>query len=310
MINKNTQQVDLISVCVCTYKRPEMLTSALNALISQKKSESYFFEIIIVDNDFMRSSENTVNEFKNCTSLEIKYDCEPEQNIALARNRAVTNANGNLIAFIDDDEVPIKNWLCELYNTLKRNDADGVLGPVLPYYSDEAPEWIKKCNIIERKRFKTGTLIKSSRDTRTGNVLLVHSLFPEDKVWFDPAFGKTGGEDVDFFKRHLKTGREFVWCDEALAYETIPQDRWKCVYYIKRYFRAGTINGERIAKQNYLVTVRNFFKSMLGVIYWLAKFFFCLPLGKHVWFKAVLKISYFCGGVLSSFGISFLRERD
>ena len=36
----------------------------------------------------------------------VKYCVEPRQNIALARNKALQNAEGDLIAFIDDDEFP------------------------------------------------------------------------------------------------------------------------------------------------------------------------------------------------------------
>ena len=34
-----------------------------------------------------------------------------KQNIALARNKAIENAKGDFIAFIDDDEFPLDQWL-------------------------------------------------------------------------------------------------------------------------------------------------------------------------------------------------------
>ena len=50
----------------------------------------------------------------------ISYDVEPEQNIALARNRAIGNASGEYVALIDDDEFPDKQWLLTLYEAIDR----------------------------------------------------------------------------------------------------------------------------------------------------------------------------------------------
>lgn len=124
---------DHISVCICTFKRPDMLAKALEGVISLKASE-FSYEVVVVDNDSRRSAEDTVRRFQSTNELKIIYDCEPEQNIALARNRAIRNATGNFIAFIDDDEYPVKDWLARLYHTMKECRADGALGPVIPFF--------------------------------------------------------------------------------------------------------------------------------------------------------------------------------
>ena len=43
--------------------------------------------------------------------MAVAYRVEPQQNIALARNAAITHATGDFIAFFDDDQLPIKQWL-------------------------------------------------------------------------------------------------------------------------------------------------------------------------------------------------------
>ena len=154
-------KLDHISVCICTFKRPEMLTQTLDGVTSQVTESVFSYEVVVVDNDSRRSAEDTVRRFQSTNELKISYDCEPEQNIALTRNRVIHNATGNFIAFIDDDEYPVKDWLFRLYHTITEYSADGVLGPVLPFFPPEVPQWLKKGNIFDRRRFRTGTRLRA-----------------------------------------------------------------------------------------------------------------------------------------------------
>ncbi|MCK5245101.1 MAG: glycosyltransferase family 2 protein, partial [Desulfobacterales bacterium] len=254
---------DHISVCICTYKRPEMLTRALDGVASQVTASAFSFEVVVVDNDSQRSAEDTVRLFQSSNELRIIYDCEPEQNIALARNRAIRNAMGNLIAFIDDDEYTVKDWLAWLYHTMKEYNADGALGPVLPFFPPGAPKWLKDGRFCERKRLSTGSLI-STRDMRTGNILFHRHIFEKGDMWFDPVRGRTGGEDGEFLGRQMKKGRRFVWCDEALVFETVPEERWHASFYRKKYFRIGILAGERHRRAQSISLVTKACALLLG----------------------------------------------
>src|SRR5687767_2600801 len=94
-----------ITVCICTFKRPEMLGRLLQALAAQDTAGKFAYSIVVADNDAGKSGEAVARQYA------VTYCVEPEQNIALARNRAIANATGNYIAFIDDDEFPEKDWL-------------------------------------------------------------------------------------------------------------------------------------------------------------------------------------------------------
>jgi glycosyltransferase involved in cell wall biosynthesis len=108
---------DRISVCICTFRRPDMLARLLDALAEQRVDSSFSFDIVVVDNDSERSAESTVRSFQLRRNIETLYDCEPVRNISMTRNRAIRNAAGNLIAFIDDDEAPVQGWLAELHRS-------------------------------------------------------------------------------------------------------------------------------------------------------------------------------------------------
>lgn len=300
--------VDHISVCICTFKRPDMLANALDGIVAQVSDAAFTYEVVVVDNDSYRTAEDTVHRFQSHDVLKIIYACEPEQNIALARNMAIQYATGNYIAFLDDDECPVNDWLIRLYHTMKTYKAAGILGPVLPYYPPESPEWLIKGNIFDRRRFPTGNSL-TVRDTRTGNVLLARCI-KEGHTWFDPAFGRTGGEDVNFFSKKIAEGHVFVWCDEAVVYETIPPERCKTTFHLKKFFRIGTLNGERLRRNSIATGLMGFVKTIAPVPIWFVLLLCSFPFGKHKWIRPVLKLTYSISCILAYCGLSLLRHRD
>jgi cellulose synthase/poly-beta-1,6-N-acetylglucosamine synthase-like glycosyltransferase len=285
-----------------------MLRRLLEALAAQDDDGSFAAEIVVVDNDSDRSAEATVRDVRNRTGIEIRYDCEPERNISLTRNRALRHATGNLIAFIDDDECPVRDWLVQLYRTLRTHGTDGVLGPVLPEFPSDAPAWLQKGRFFHRRRLATGTRI-SVGDGRTGNLLLRRSIFLAGDDWFNPAFGRTGGEDSDFFRRLFSLGYTFVWCDEAVVHETVPPERWRPSYHIKRLLRSGTQDGEWMRAGQLPsrgLIARN--TAILGACAMLAPF--SLLFGKRISTTVLQKLAY-CGGVITGYyGMPLSRERD
>ena len=269
-----------------------MLKRALEGVLAQEGAHPAFcLEIVVVDNDSKESARETVKEISSSTTVRIIYDCEPEKNIALARNRALQNAMGNLIAFLDDDEIPTKKWLFHLYNTLYEYDADGVLGPVIPYYPPEAPGWLRKSDMFERRRFPTGTKLRP-RDTRTGNVLVKTELF--DTIHFDPNFGLTGGEDVDFFERQIKTGRRFVWSDEAEVFEIQPPERWRKKFFLQRALRTGRTSGTRAVK-NKAASWMFFAKAAFFIPLYAVTVPVGLVFGPQIYMKCLVKVIYYVG---------------
>lgn len=230
-------KLDHISVCVCTYKRPQLLNSLLENLVVQKKGD-FTFSVVIVDNDSEQSAKEVVMRF-NKNKVPVYYTCERKKSISFARNCAIENASGKYLAFIDDDEYPAEDWLYELFNAKKKYGADCILGPVIPHFEIEPPRWLKE--ICTRPSFQSGTILKA-RYTRTGNVLFDREIFRDPVNRFDSSFGLTGGEDTDLFSRILSKGYSAAWCNEAVVYETVPPDRWSKKFYIKRAFLRGSVN--------------------------------------------------------------------
>jgi succinoglycan biosynthesis protein ExoM len=231
-----TNQSKHITVCVCTYKRPELLRGLLEDLREQDTGGLFTYSILIVDNDHQRSANDVVSEFAAGQAVHVEYYVEPEQNIALARNKAIEHASGDFVVFIDDDESPIQRWLLTLFEACNRHNVHGVLGPVHPRYAETPPAWVVDGKFYDRRTYPTGFVI-DWRKGRTGNTLLKKEVFKGVMQPFRPEFRT--GEDQDFFRRMIEKGYVFIWCNEAVAYEVVPPLRWKRTFLLKRALLRG-----------------------------------------------------------------------
>lgn len=238
MTNQLLHSVELISICICTFRRPQGLMAALDSVAAQKFPVSVEIEVVVVDNDPNASGHSVYNSFQNShPTMRIVYANETTPGISFARNRCLKEASGSWIAFLDDDEQASEIWLSTLWNAAHVHNADATFGPVLPVYEGVAPVWLISACAHERPRFRTGTKI-SWGDARSGNVLMTRSVV-EMVGCFDKRFAKTGGEDSFFFACALKDGAKLVWCDEAVVNETVPQSRMTQLWVIKRAFYGG-----------------------------------------------------------------------
>jgi len=292
-----------ISVCVCTFKRAELLRRLLTKLRSQITEGEFTFSVVVADNDAEQSASPLVQEFSRASDLKISYCVEPRQNIALVRNKALQTADGDMIAFIDDDEVPDAKWLLNLFNTCRAYQADGVLGPVKPYFDHDPPAWVVKGGFFERPDYPTGYELRWN-ECRTGNVLFNRRILALVDVPFRPEFG-TAGEDMDFFRRMIENGCRFVWCSGAAAFELVPESRCKRSFLLKRALLRGSNFPKHPSKR-----LVNFLKSVVAVpAYTLALPVLAL-IGQHLFVKYLVKICDHASRLLAFAGWAVVKERE
>jgi succinoglycan biosynthesis protein ExoM len=294
-----------ISVCVCTFKRPAFLEALLNGLLEQKTDGKFTFSIIVVDNDGQESGRETVERIQQRNPGVIEYFVEREQNIALARNRTVAHATGDLIAFIDDDEIPPEEWLLTMYSALNKYGADGVLGPVGTRFVIKPPDWVIKSGIFDRPNGpgRQSGLILQWDQTGTGNVLLRRRVLEGVVGPFRQQFG-SGGEDLDFFRRAIELGRVFVWCDDATVYETVPAERTRISFQLKRALLRGKASLSHQSR-----TGPGVLKSLVACILYSLLSPFFLIMGWHVFLKYLIRNFDHLGKLLALCGIDPVKQK-
>lgn len=289
-----------ISVCVCTYKRPDLLSRLLKELSRQETGGLFAYSVVVVDNDCLQSSKKVVSDFAAASAIPIKYCVEPRQNIALARNKAVENADGDFLAFIDDDEFPIEEWLLTLFNACNQYDVDGVVGPVKRHFDEQPPNWVVKGQFYERPTYPSGLVIDWPKG-RTNNVLLKRQMIAPDDQPFRPEFRT--GEDQDFFRRMIEKGHVFIWCNEAAAYEVVPPARWKRAFMLRRALLQGTVSVLHPA-----FAAPHIAKSLVAIPVYIAALPVALVVGHHRFMTLLIKLFDHIGRLLALLHINPIKE--
>ncbi|HTX22421.1 MAG TPA: glycosyltransferase family 2 protein [Candidatus Aquilonibacter sp.] len=289
-----------ISICICSFKRPHLLKCTLENLRELATEGLFSYSIVVADNDREESARATVGEFARTSLVEVVYCTETEQNISLARNKALEFAKGDLIAWIDDDEFPDQDWLLVFFKALQKFKTDGVLGPVKPIFESPPPSWIIKGRFFEKPRRRTGLRLHWHQ-TSTANALVHRRILDGVSEPFRREFG-SGCEDIDFFKRMIQAGYTFVWCDEAIVSEIVPPTRWKQGYLFRRALLRGQ-NGCSFAD------FRSVLKSIIAVPLYLMLLPFLLVAGRHLFVRYVMKVLDHAGKILGVLGLRLMGSK-
>lgn len=292
-----------ITVCVCTFRRPALLNRLLEKLSVQATQNLFTYSIVIVDNDRAQSAQSIVGSFALASEVKVIYCVEAEQNIALARNQALRNAEGDFIAFIDDDEFPVGDWLWNLFKACEMCGVDGVLGPVKPYFESEPPHWVAKGRFFERPEYPTGYKM-AWHESRTGNVLFARRILDGVDTPFRPHFA-TAGEDMDFFRRMIDRGFTFAWCNEAVAYESVPASRCTRSYLLRR----ALLRGSNFRKHP-TDRLKNAVKSLIAVPVYILILPVVALLGQHLFVRYLIKLFDHASRLLAFMGLALVTQRE
>lgn len=229
-----------IAICVCTYRREQGLARLLRALghLELDGLDPGRLRIVVLDNDGAASAEHLARSFGASLPGELRYRVEQRRGIPFARNAAVREAGPvDFVAFIDDDEVPEPRWLAELARVQRSSGAAIVTGPVLPMLPPTAPRWAREGRFFERPRHRTGERLDYAR---TGNVLIAAGVFDGHDEPFSARYLR-GGEDTHFFMRAHREGHAIVWADAASVLESLPADRMRPGWVLRRAHRRGVV---------------------------------------------------------------------
>lgn len=293
-----------ISCCINTYKRPELLKKLLKSINEQSVDKDISIEIIVVDNDSSQAGRIIFEEFSSISKFPIKYFVQPLKNISITRNKAISEASGDYIFFIDDDEYAEPNWIYNTMTCLEKFNADAVFGSVLSYFDDNTQDWIKSNQMFQREIQETGTTPKF---TRTGNCLIKAGVLKSVEGPFDIQYGVTGGSDSHLFTILSKKGAKFIYCAESIVYEYVPPERANMNWLLKRSIRTGNSYARRaiqLAARPFIKRVFLFIKAFLLALVNIIYCFFSLY-SKKKYFTFFIKTAGYCGHIMAVFNIYY-----
>jgi len=223
-----------VSVLIPTFRRPDSFVRAVRSVFAQNGVKS--FEIIAVDNSPEGSALATFRQIEAEAPVPFRWAHEPKPGVAQARNAAIKLAQGELVAWLDDDEEASPDWLASLVAVRRDTGAQSVFGPVLARADHDAGN----AEFYERLYTRDGPANDGvcSRAYGIGNSLQPRAMFDEPQP-FDARADQRGGEDDALFAAWAEAGATFAWAGGARVIEHLSAERTHLAHGLKRAFAYG-----------------------------------------------------------------------
>lgn len=231
--------MDLISVVICTYNRSQSLAETLESLRGQQ-TRDFDYELLVIDNNSKDDTREVVASYQPTFGGRLRYVFEARQGQSYARNRGMSEAKGQLIAFTDDDVEPEPDWLLQLHDAFPAHQADCVYGKILPKWLAQRPSWLGEYfmhRLALLDRGDTPFVIDSSEQQLFGANFALTRPIGQRVGGFNVELGNRGDrvggeEDSEFFNRLFAAGGRVVYVPQAVVWHKIPAERMS-----ERYFR-------------------------------------------------------------------------
>jgi hypothetical protein len=232
-----------IIVAICTYKRNDLLTRLLDALLfcAERVRGRARLGVVIVDDTPTGLARRVAEDFAGKFELGVEYRISGRQNISLARNLAVETSieRGDWTVMTDDDCEPPQQWLEALLDVQERTGAEAITGRMVRRVPDSAPRWITEQPFLELgvEEHPDGS---ETAAAATFNTLISSDwLRTHSDIRFDPNMGVVGGEDMVFSRAAKAAGLRIRFSELAFVYENEPLDRATFGYQLYVYFWHG-----------------------------------------------------------------------
>lgn len=131
-----------VTVAICTHNRAKDTGEAIESVLAQS-FDGDEIEVVVVDNC---SKDNTAEVVTGLSALHgprIRYIFEEKLGLSVARNRAIREANGDYILFLDDDALASRDWVNHIVSVFESDASIGCVGGRIdPIWEVEEPKWI------------------------------------------------------------------------------------------------------------------------------------------------------------------------
>ncbi|MGN6711819.1 glycosyltransferase family 2 protein [Anaerocolumna jejuensis] len=111
---------DLVSIITPMYNAERFVSNAIQSVLMQTYTK---WEMIIVDDGSIDQSYKIASEHKNTDNRIHIIRLERNYGISYARNRAISQAKGKYIAFLDSDDIWLPNKLRTQVEIMERSNA-------------------------------------------------------------------------------------------------------------------------------------------------------------------------------------------
>ncbi len=234
-----------MTVVVPTHRRPVSLAALLEAVAAQA-DPGVPWSVLVIDNEDAPGAERVFAEHVDALPVPARLVREPQKGASRARNRGIAEADGEIIAFLDDDVIPHPDWLREVIGPIVAGRCEGVGGRVELDESVPRPSWLWGSATAYLAAYDRGDQeIQLDDDDYllTANAAFLTSLL-RMTPGFDPALGPQPGtptvnDDVDICRSFRSVGGRLRYAPAAVVVHELPPERLRVGYMVRRSYAQG-----------------------------------------------------------------------
>jgi len=221
------------TIQLCTYNRAALLERVLDACLEQTVGDREY-EIVLVDDGSADSTSSVIERWRGRARCRFTVVSQLNAGLAKARNAGIARATGERIIFIDDDVLPLPNFVEEHLRAAARHPAAIVRGGAIEVESlDDLPPPIWSIKNYSGNYFWTTNVSAPLQTIRAIG-------------GFDESFSEYGWEDIDVGLRLRERGVRAVFHPEALVYHYKPRPSTEAVEKMLRQSRAQARTAARL----------------------------------------------------------------
>lgn len=269
-----------VSAIICTHNRADMLSNAIQSLLSQTLPPEHY-EVIVVDNHCTDDSAALAQAWQKRVGTErLRLLHEPRLGLSHARNTGLRAAAGEIIAFMDDDGVAEASWLAELMNAYDAfPDAWAIGGKIVPAWEGNRPSWLIDSLLPQLSMLDLGDtahLLEKEEMLFGANCSFRQCAF-EELGLFRTDLGRyadqmLGSEETEYQKRILQHGKSVAYTPHAVVHHCVVAERLQKRYFARLAHGKGRTSAVLAMTDPWLrsTIVRRMARGGLGVVWhWL-----------------------------------------
>jgi glucosyl-dolichyl phosphate glucuronosyltransferase len=237
------------TILICTYNRAGLLGPTLDS-IARLHAPGLRWDVLVVDNNSTDGTRQVVEARQQAYPVPLRYLFEARQGKSIALNTGLSHAEGEVIAFTDDDvEVPA-GWLEAAVRPLKTRPGIAYTGgPVEPMWEAPPPRWLAPAGnlggtIAVKDHGAEPFIFEERRKTPLGVNMAVRRDLIEEIGGFRPDLGRRGKsllgqEQAEFFYRSRAAGALGLYVPEMVVRHHVPAARLTAGYFRRWWYWKG-----------------------------------------------------------------------
>jgi glucosyl-dolichyl phosphate glucuronosyltransferase len=242
-----------LTVAICTWNRCSSLEQTLRAFTALTAPAEATWELLIVNNNCTDRTDEVIAAFEGC--LPVRRVFEKQPGLSHARNRAVAEAAGTYIIWVDDDVTVSRGWLSAYADAFRRwPDAALFGGPIHPWFDGDPPDWLRRiypkiANVYAARDFGPKPIPFTQHVIPWGANYVIRAR--EQKTYpYNPDLGYrpgrlVGWEETEVIRALLSAGAAGRWVPDAGVKHRIPATRQTTKYLRQHFYNRGIYYGGR-----------------------------------------------------------------